>query len=66
MIALIFNKGVQEKPLSIRFNSQQQFNYNLLQELCVPKTPEELIALKKDLQRHGWDAAIIDRVFGEK
>ena len=66
LIALIFNKNAQEKPLSIRFNPQQQFNYNLLQELCRSKTPEELIALKKDLQRHGWDAAIIQRVFDEK
>jgi len=63
LIALIFNKGTQEKPLSIRFNSQQQFNYNLLKDLCSSKTPEELIALKKELQRHGWDAAIIQRVF---
>ena len=66
LIALIFNRGVQERPLSIRFNPQQQFNYSLLQELCRSKTSEELLALKKDLQRHGWDAAIIDRVFGEK
>ncbi len=63
LIALIFNRGAQEKPLSIRFNPQQQFNYSLLRELCRSKTPEELIALKKDLQRHGWDAAIIKRVF---
>ena len=65
LIALIFNKNTQEKPLSIRFNPQQQFNYNLLRELCASKTPEELIALKKELQHHGWDAAIIERVFGE-
>jgi len=63
LIALIFDRGIKEKPLSIRFNPQQQFNYNLLQELCRSKTSEELIALKKELQRHGWDAAIIDRVF---
>ncbi len=63
LIALIFNRGTPEKPLSIRFNTQQQFNYNLLQELCASKTPEELMVLKKELQRHGWDAAIIDRVF---
>jgi hypothetical protein len=63
LIALIFNKNTAEKPLSIRFNSQQQFNFNLLQELCASKTPEELITLKKDLERHGWDAAIIQRVF---
>jgi hypothetical protein len=66
IIALIFDRGVPERPLSIRFNPQQQFNYSLLQELCRSKTPEELIALKKDLQRHGWDAAIIERVFEEK
>jgi hypothetical protein len=66
LIAMIFNKNTQEKPLSIRFNPQQQFNYSLLQELCRSKTPEQLITLKKDLQRHGWDAAIIDRVFNEK
>ena len=66
LIALIFNRSTQERPLSIRFNPQQQFNYNLLQELCLSKTPEELMALKKDLQRHGWDAAIIKRVFEEK
>jgi hypothetical protein len=65
-IALIFNKNAPEKPLSIRFNPQQQFNYHLLLELCRSKTPEELNVLKKDLQRHGWDEAIIQRVFGEK
>jgi hypothetical protein len=63
LIALIFNKNTQEKPLSIRFNSQQQFNFGLLRELCASKTPEELIALKKDLERHGWDTAIIQRIF---
>jgi len=65
-IARIFDRGVQEKPLSIRFNSQQQFNYNLLQDLCRSKTSEELVVLKNDLVRHGWDAAIIQRVFEEK
>jgi len=63
LIALIFNKGTKERPLGIRFNPQQQFNYKLLQELCHSKTPEELIALRKDLERHGWDAAIIQRVY---
>ena len=29
-VGLILNKNAQEKPLSIRFNPQQQFNYNLL------------------------------------
>jgi hypothetical protein len=65
LVALVFNRGAQEKPLSIRFNGQQQFNYSLLRDLCRSKTPEELIVLKKDLQRHGWDAAIIQRVFEE-
>jgi len=65
MIAVIFNKNAQEKPLSVRFNPQQQFNYDLLRELYRSKTPEELIVLKKDLQRHGWDMAIVRRVFGE-
>jgi len=64
-IALIYNKGTQERPLSISFNPQQQFNYGLLRELCRSKAPEELIVLKKDLERHGWDAAIIQRVFEE-
>lgn len=64
LIALVLNRGTQERPLSLRFNPQQQFNYRLLQELCRSKTPEELIALKKELQRYGWDAAIIERVFG--
>ncbi len=63
IISLAFNKETPEKPLSVRFNPQQQFNFTLLQELCRLKTPDELTALKKDLQRHGWDAAIIDRVF---
>ena len=64
-ISFIFNKNTQEKPLSMRFNPQQQFNFSLLREVCASKNPEELIALKKDLQRHGWDAAIIQRVFDE-
>jgi len=62
LIALIFNRGVQERPLSIRFNRQQEFNYNLLRELCASKSPEELIVFKGDLKRHGWDAAIIQRL----
>ena len=65
LIARIFDRGIQERPLSIRFNPQQQFNYNLLQDLCRSKTPEELTVLKNDLARHGWDAAIIQRVFEE-
>lgn len=66
VIALIFNKNTQEKPLSLRFNPQQQFNYSLLQDLCRSKTSEELIVLKKELQHHGWDPAIIQRVFDDK
>jgi len=62
-IALFFNKNTPEKSLSVKFNPQQQFNYKLLQELCAGKTPEELIALRNDLDRHGWDPAIIARVF---
>jgi hypothetical protein len=61
--ALALNKNTPEKPLSIKFNPQQQFNYKLLQELCAGKTFEELIALRQDLDRHGWDPAIISRVF---
>jgi len=63
LIALVLNRGEEEKPLKVRFNPQQEFNYNLLREACRSKTPEELVMLKKDLQRHGWDAAIIERVF---
>jgi len=66
LLALMLRRSSEEKPLSIRFNPQQQFNYHLLRDLCALKTPEELIVLKKDLQRHGWDAAIIKRVFDEK
>jgi len=65
LIALILNRNAQEKPLSIRFNPQQQFNYRLLLELCRCKNPEELIVLKNDLRCHGWDEAIIERVFNE-
>ncbi len=63
IIALIFNKNTQEKPLRLRFNAQQEFNYKLLKDICSSKSPEELIAFKKELQRHGWDAGIIERVF---
>lgn len=66
LIALALNRNTPERPLSIRFTPQQQFNYSLLQELCRHKTPEELLVLKKDLQRHGWDQAIINRVFESK
>jgi hypothetical protein len=66
LIAWIFNKNAQEQPFKIRFNAQQQFNYNLLRQLCASKTPEELPSLKKDLERHGWDPAIIQRVFNEE
>ena len=57
------NRDAQDRPMNLRFNAQQQFNYSLLKELCRSKTPEQLAALKKDLARHGWDAAIIERVF---
>jgi len=66
LIARILNRNTEEKPLSIRFNAQQQFNYNLLLELCRSKTPNEMIAFKTELQRHGWDAAIIERVFEKR
>lgn len=66
LIAFIVNRDTQEKPLSLRFNAHQQFNYSLLEELCRSKTPEQLAALKKDLGAHGWDAAIIERVFQQK
>jgi hypothetical protein len=62
-IAFIFDRNTPERPLSLRFNAQQQFNTSLLEEVCRSKTPEELIVLKKDLVRHGWDPAIIERVF---
>jgi hypothetical protein len=65
-IAWIFDSKAQERPLSIRFNAQQQFNYNLLRELCAAKTPDQLALFKKDLERYGWDVAIIQRVFDEK
>jgi hypothetical protein len=66
IIALARNKGAQERPLSVRFNAQQQFNYGLLLELYRSKSSEQRLALKDDLQRHGWDAAIIQRVFEDK
>jgi len=65
-IAFIFDRRVPEQPLKLRFNGQQHFNYQLLMELCQAKTPAELAVLKKDLQRHGWDEAIIQRVFEEE
>lgn len=61
-IAWIFDKGLQEKPLSVRFNAQQEFNYQLLRQICISKTPEELSAFKKDLKHHGWDMAIIEKL----
>ncbi len=66
LIAFIVNRSAQERPLSLRFNAQQNFNYRLLEELCRSKTPEQLAVLKKDLVYHGWDAAIVDRVFEGK
>ncbi|MDE2009020.1 MAG: CPBP family intramembrane metalloprotease [Candidatus Omnitrophica bacterium] len=63
LVAIVFNRNTPERPLSIRFNVHQQFTYHLLMELCRHKGPEELTAFKNDLQRHGWDAAIIQRVF---
>lgn len=67
--ALIRNKSEQERPLSLRFNAQQQFNYHLLLDVYRSKNPEERTAFRSELVRHGWDAAIIERVFdqdGEK
>jgi len=63
LIAFMFDRNTPQRPLSLRFNAQQQFNYSLLEELCRSKTAEELAVLKKDLARHGWDAAIIERIF---
>ncbi|MDE2028124.1 MAG: CPBP family intramembrane metalloprotease [Candidatus Omnitrophica bacterium] len=63
LAAWIFDKKTQERPLSIRFNPQQQFTYDLLMDLCRHKTPQELAVLKRNLLHHGWDAAIVQRVF---
>jgi hypothetical protein len=63
VMGLIFDKHVEEKPLSVRFNAQQQFNYDLLRELYSRRKPEELAAFRKDLERHGWDHVLIQRVF---
>ncbi len=62
-VARIMNKSEEEIPLKTRFNAQQNFNYHLLKEYCANKSPEALKALRPELERHGWDAAIIQRVF---
>lgn len=62
-IAFILNRSTLERPWSVSFNPQQEFNYQLLKQICSTKTVEERIAFKKELVHHGWDPAIIERVF---
>jgi len=63
IIAFIKNNSDQEKPLSYYLGKHQKYNLRVLlaflnnPENTSGKTPEEI---KKELLKHGWDAAVID------
>ncbi|MBF0490618.1 MAG: CPBP family intramembrane metalloprotease [Candidatus Omnitrophica bacterium] len=65
-VALKFNHSDIERPWRDIFSPQQQFNYQLLKEICALKSKDQLETLKKELVLHGWDPVIINRVFQER
>lgn len=60
------NRPTQERPMALRFNRQQEFNYGLLQELVRSKDPAQLALLKQELLRHGWDPVVVERAMDGK
>jgi hypothetical protein len=66
LCAYFWNRSITEKSWKPRFTSQQEFNYELLKQVCSQKNSNELIAFKEELMKHGWDPIIIERVFEEK
>ena len=65
LAAFILNRSMRERPMALRFNSQQEFNYQLLQQLSRNKTAAEVAQLKEKLLSHGWDPVVVDRAFNE-
>jgi hypothetical protein len=61
--AAVRNRSDTERSWKQKFTPQQEFNYQLLKEAYSLKTPQQLIEFKKELMHHGWDPAIIERVF---
>jgi hypothetical protein len=61
VIAWVLKRPIVERSWAKDFNPQQEFNYQLLKQVCFSKTPEQLKDFKKELIRHGWDPAIIER-----
>ncbi len=65
VVAGLVNRSTQQRSWEHRFNAQQQFNYLLLKGICQTKSREQWAVLQKDLLKHGWDPAVIERVFKE-
>ncbi len=66
LFAFVLNRSTWERPWRLSFSPQQEFNYRLLQQICSLKTPQQLAVFKEELLHHGWDPAIIERVYKDK
>jgi len=66
LVAFRLKRSETERSWRDAFSPQQEFNYQLLKQICASKTDEELVLLKKELVMHGWDPVIIERVFQAK
>ena len=63
LVAFVLNRSEDERALAAQFNPQQQFNYELLQDISRLKTPAQRQELRQKLLKHGWDPAVVGRAF---
>ena len=63
VVAWMLNRSTKELQWEHHFNAQQHFNFQLLVELAQNKTTEERSLLRADLIKHGWDPAVVGKVF---
>lgn len=63
LVAYYLNASTEEKSWRQKFTAQQEFNFRLLKQICSSKSQEELKIFREELNRHGWDPAIVERVF---
>lgn len=64
-IAFFMRRSEEERPLTVRMTPQQEFNYTLLRDIKCGKIPHDMDRLKRDLLKHGWDPAVVARVFDQ-
>ena len=71
IIAYIMNKTETERPLRWNLTKHQKYNLEILKDhindkkLLAGKNQKELNALKKEINSHGWDIAVVEIAFEE-